>query len=822
MEEHNVFILDIDYDVDEKDSRPVIRIFGKTDKNKSVLVLHKEFMPYFYVYPDQEKIKKVAEEIEGLNFRSIDVREVKTEAVEKCLGTEKKKFLKVIINNPHKIPEAREKVKDLPNVLETYEYDIPFYKRYLIDNNLTPLKWVKVKGSEAKIEDSFQVDLVLNASSIKQAEIEKDPQLKVMAYDLELVEEKGKEIIIMISLAANDGYKKVLTTWHWAKKQDYVEVLKDEKEMLERFVQIVKEKDPDFVVDYNGDGFDMPKLHARAEELKVKLRLGRNTSPVLFQRRGYETSAKIKGRVHIDLFVFVSHLLRAMLKSESLTLDNVANELLNVGKKKLKYSEMREIWKTKDQMERLAEYSMWDSELTLMLAEYLMPQIFAISRLTGQLAFDISRSLYSQLVEVFYLRHAFKDNVIAPSRPHSDELASRKDFPKYRGAIVIEPKAGIHSNILVFDFRSLYPSVIVSHNISPETFNCIHADCKAKNSVPDTSYHFCTKTKGFISGHLEEVLKERQKVKAELKKAKKGTKEYHELDNIQGALKIIANATYGYFAYFGAKWYRRECGEAAAAFGRYYITKVVDIAKKAGLEIIYGDTDSLMARFPDETKVEKIKQLGHDFAEKTNETLPGIVELEFRGLYESGIFVTLKGSEKGAKKRYALIDYNGEIEIRGFETVRRDWCELAKRIQRQVLTIILKDKDPEKAMRLVKETVKDLKEGNVKLEDLAILEQITRPLSKYEQIGPHVKAAMKAQKRGRQIVEGTLMSFVITKGSGSISDRAEPFEDVKQKDYDPKYYIEHQIVPAAFRVMDALGYKEDDLLGKKQFKLTHF
>ncbi len=483
---------------------------------------------------------------------------------------------------------------------------------------------------------------------------------------------------------------------------------------------------------------------------------------------------------------------------------------------------MQEIWKKKSEMERLAEYSMWDSELALMLAEYLMPQIFTLSRLTGQLPFDTSRSLYSQLVEVFYLRKAFQDNVIAPSRPHTDEIEARREVPKYRGAIVIEPKAGIHSNVLVFDFRSLYPTIIVSHNISPETFNCSHSECKSKNKVPDTNYHFCTKFRGFISRHLEDVLKERQKVKAELKKVKKDSKEYKELDNMQGALKIIANATYGYFAYFGAKWYRRECGESAAAFGRHYITQVVDFAKKDGFEIIYGDTDSLMAGYSKERGIEKLKKIGHDFAEETNKKLPGIIELEFRGLYESGIFVTLKRGEKGAKKRYALIDYKGEIEVRGFETVRRDWCELAKRIQRQVLSIILKDKDPEKAMQLIKKTIKDLKEGNVKLEDLAILEQITRPLSQYEQIGPHVKAAMKAQKKGRPIVEGTLISFVITKGKGSISDRAEPFEDVKPSDYDPQYYIEHQVVPAAFRVLDALGYKEDELLGKKQFKLTHF
>ena len=821
MEEHNVYILDVDYEIDEKDRMPVVKIFGKTDKKKSVLVLHKEFLPYFYAYPDQAKVTKVREEIEKTDYKDNEMKILKTEIVEKTINAEKLKLIKITTNSPHKIPETRERIKDLPNVLETYEYDIPFYKRYLIDNDLRPLSWVKVKGKEAG-DGNFEVDLVLEASSIKQTDLQEEPHLKILAYDIEILEEKNKEVLIMISAAGNDGFKKVITTWQWDKKQNFVEVVKDEKALLERFIEVVKENDPDILVDYNGDGFDMQKLRQRAEDLKVKLGLGRNNAQVIFVRRGRDTSAKVKGRVHIDLFVFIANQLKFMLKSETLSLDSVASELLGVGKKQLKFIEMKELWKNKTDVERIAEYSMWDSELTLKLAEHLIPQIFSVSRLTGLTPFDGSRAMYSRLVEGFYMKKAFEDNVVAPSRPHEEEREARMGFTKYKGAIVIEPKAGIHSNISVFDFRSLYPSVIVSHNISPETFGCSHKECKEKNSVPDTNYHFCTKVKGFISRHLEDVLKERQKVKTELKKHKRGTKEYIELDNLQGALKIIANATYGYFAYFGAKWYRRECGEAAAAFGRYYITQVVDLAKKSNFEIIYGDTDSLMASYPEEKNIEMLKKNSQDFAEEANKKLPGIIELEFRGLYESGIFVTIKGTETGAKKRYALCDYDGRIEVKGFETVRRDWCELSRRIQREVLTIVLKEKKPEKALELVKKTIRELKAGTVKLEELSTLEQITRPLAKYEQLGPHVKAAMKAQKRGRPIVEGTLINFVITKGKGSISDRAEPVEDVKQGDYDPEYYIGHQVVPAAMRVLSALGYEDADLLGKKQFKLTHF
>jgi len=220
---------------------------------------------------------------------------------------------------------------------------------------------------------------------------------------------------------------------------------------------------------------------------------------------------------------------------------------------------------------------------------------------------------------------------------------------------------------------------------------------------------------------------------------------------------------------------------------------------------------------------EKLIKKAEKFVEKVNKQLPGIIELEFRDLYEGGIFVAREKGEVGAKKRYALVDYRGGLEVRGFETVRRDWCTLAKEIQRKVLVTILREKDPSKAVQLVRETIKKIKEGKASLDELTIYEQITRPLSQYEQIGPHVKAAKKALAKGLPIGEGSIIGFIITKGTGSISDRAEPAEFVKQNQYDPDYYIYHQILPASMRVLKALGYNEQEVLaGKIQKRLEGF
>jgi DNA polymerase I/DNA polymerase-2 len=815
----NLILIDADYAFEN--GKPTVLLYCKDSKNKSVLVKDSTFYPYFYILPASGQIKTLTKKIKDLDEKKLDVKVVGVEAVEKVWQNKNVKLVKITIDNPRRIHDVRDAVKDFSEVEDTFEYDIAFYRRYIIDKQIEPTSCICVKGDEIN-EKRYQVDRVLEAKEIQAQQIEGNVEckFKILAFDTEFVDENGKSKLIMLSVAS-EGFKKVITMGSWKKQPEYLEVVENEKEILERFLEVVKQKDPDFICGYNSDGFDFPMIKDRAAEAKVSLKIGRDNAPLFVVRRGRVSSAKSKGRVHIDLFNFVDHVLSAGMKSEVLTLDAVAQELLGMGKKEMKYQEMKEIWSRKEDMERLAEYSAWDSELTLKLARHLLPQILTLSKITGQLPFDTARYTYSQLVEAFLMKCAFQDNVLIPNRPKTDEIERRRMLPVYRGAIVIEPKKGIHSDILVFDFRSLYPTIIVTHNIDPWTFN--FKPCKKKEHIPEGKSYFCADKKGFIPKHLEFLITRRKFLKDTLQETKKDTEEHMRLDNMQYALKILANATYGYAGYFGAKWYGREGGAAAASWGRYYITKVVELAKKEGFEIIYGDTDSLMIKIPKELSQEKLREMGEIFADKANEQLPGIIELEFRDLYEGGIFVAREKGVVGAKKRYALLDYSGKLEIRGFETVRRDWCDLAKKIQRDVLVTVLKEKNLAKAVGLVKETVNKIKEGKVDLEDLVISEQITRPLSSYEQIGPHVRAAQRSQEKGRPIGEGTIIAFVIVKGKGSISDRAIPVEDVKPNQYDPEYYVNNQIVPVSMRVLKALGITEQELVsGKTQKKLQGF
>jgi DNA polymerase I len=373
------------------------------------------------------------------------------------------------------------------------------------------------------------------------------------------------------------------------------------------------------------------------------------------------------------------------------------------------------------------------------------------------------------------------------------------------------PEPGIYDNLVVFDFRSLYPSIIISHNIDPFTLNC--SCCEKDASVSPVGHRFCRKKRGLIPTVLEELLHKRSEIKKRMKTLKPGTDEYIQLDARQQALKITANSFYGYLLYPRSRWYSKEAGESTTAWGRHYIQETMKKAEDAGFKVLYGDTDSLMLLLGDKNKKDAL-----EFVAKINSELPEKMELELEGFYTRGVFVSKKGEEKGAKKKYAMISEDGRIKIRGFELVRRDWSGVAKQVQRQVLEAILKDGSKEKALKIVTDKIDELRAGKTPLGELVIYTRLKKSPGKYEVNSPELAAAKKAMNAGMPVEVGSLISFVISRKGSSISDKAVPAE--LATDYDAGYYIEHQVIPAVLKILKELGVKREDLLlGGKQSSL---
>ena len=800
-------VIDIDYRTFEEDGveEVEVRVFGKTSEGENILAVEKDFKPYFYVLPSSgvrvDDLEEKIWEEEFSDDKGNLIEPEKIESVDRRDGLEEVEALKLYTNVPATVPKLKHEIYGMEQVSGCREFDIPFYKRYLIDNNILPTETIKIRGEQ---EDSSDFDSKIIVDEVETGLDAENVGFSSLAFDLEVIDDE----IVMVSFYGED-MRKVVSTEQI--NEDFVETVESEKELLERIIEVVQDLDVDILTGYNTDEFDFQVLRDRVEEHSMELSLGRDGERMKFNRRGRFAGARLKGRMHLDLYPFIEHVVSPGLESERLDLDSVAEEMLNENKDDVSFPEMKKWWEKKENLEEFAKYALKDSELAYKLSEELVPQMLELSRITGLTPFDACRLTYGQLTENFLLKEANKKKMIAPNRPTRNERRRRQSQGAYEGGFVYTPESGIHEDIAVFDFHSLYPTVMVAHNISPEVLNL--EECEERFEPEEFDFDFCQDQQGFFPELIEGLVESRYKLKDKMKSLNEDTLEYESIYSRQQAQKILANSFYGYLGYNGARWYSKESAQATTFMGRQYIEDTIEKAEETGFEIIYGDTDSVFL------SAEYIMDRKEEFLDQVNSELPEFMELEFEGFFKTGFF-TSKDSGEGAKKKYALMDEEGEMKITGFEQVRRDWSAVAKETQKKVLRMVLSNQ-VEEAAEEVKDTISRLRNQEVPVEKLKIYTTLTKPPEEYDSTSPHVEAVKKANKRGRDIEPETTVDYVITRGGGGISERAEISEYADS--YDADYYIDNQVLPAAIRVLKVFGYTEDQLKGKgKQSGLGRF
>ncbi|MBI5553809.1 MAG: ribonuclease H-like domain-containing protein [Candidatus Diapherotrites archaeon] len=799
-------LLDISYSSGEQEES-LITLFVKTSEGIQRFV-DPAFRPYLYL--TAKNPRKVMEYLNAHPFPD-GSRIIGTETVTK---SSHENAVKVVFRNTVELSNNRPALKKIDGVLRLFESDILYPKRFLLDHRLSPLNEVEVEFTE-------------NNGRKEIHSIASEPggplQLNLLAFDLETLapgrfSDPSQDPILTIGVAATGVESVVFTYGKGFEGQKNVKVCSDEKETIEAFISFVQEFAPDGIVTYNGDSFDFPYLKTRCEKYGLKLGVGHGKSEPSQKKISIFNAQKLRGVQHVDAFQIVKFLARmAVITSPKLDLESVVKHVFGFEKEKLPVESINEIWNSRKNTERLIQYNREDTEFTLKLANQFLPLFIELGRITQQTLFDATRSTSSVNVESIMMQEALARGALIPTKPSSEEAEERNQSP-IQGGYVREPVQGLHERIAVLDFRSLYPSIIISHNISPETLNCPHASCvKGSNQAPEENTWFCEQEKGLIPSVLARVLEKRIEVKKKMK-AEKDPLQINALNAQQHVLKILLNSSYGALIYPRFRWYCRECGQAATAWGRHYVKKVMEEAEQNGFRTLYGDTDSAMLQVPAEKEKKDIEA----FVERINAKLTGSMELEFKGFYRRGLFVSKK-SGGAAKKKYALMGFDGKMEVVGFESVRRDWAILVKELQRKVLEAVLAEGDPQKALEEVRRTVKRLQEGKVSKKELVIMTQLRRQTQNYQAIGPHVAAVRKAESEGKKFSTGSLIEFIITRSGKSISDRARLSESVKEGDYDSDYYIHHQVLPAVEKIFEELGYRKEDLLhGGKQSSLFSF
>jgi len=810
--EKEFFLTDMDSKTLENEY--VIRLYGCTKENEKIIALIK-YYPYYYV-----KYKNVQSALKTLRkklSKELNKNLIKIEIVEKKELNNIINVLKISGKNIDELEKTKTIAEKIKGFIEKRESDVPPPTKFLLDNELHPLSLVKVRGN--KIEKIGREDITILGETFNSLPvfIEKP---HYVAFDIETYSNKGvspTDEIIMISLCYWNGKKEVMTTKNFKNKPSYIKIYKNEKEMLEEFVKKIKDNKIDFIVGYNSDGFDFPFIKTRCAKHGISMNIGVDNSNIRTHKHFMSNSVRIKGLTHIDLYQFIIGALRTSLQTEIYTLDAVSEEMLGKRKVNIKHEDIYKLW-DEGKTELLAKYNLVDSELTAELFEYIYPIMLEISKLTLLPLFNVCRSGYSNYVENHFLKEMKKENELFPNKPGYNAVRSRY-HQTFKGGFVYQPIPGIYDNICIADFKSLYPTIIVSHNISPETID--YKKCKKKEEikVENKKHVICNDFKGVFPRVLENLINKRLEVKHSLKTMNKKCKDYPFLKSRDKALKTILNASYGYLGFPNARLYSLPAVETVTALGRMYVHKAIEKAKKEGFKVCYGDTDSLFFALNGKTKNDALT-----FIKKINKEFPGIMELELEGFFPRGIFVSRKRNMKGAKKRYALIDENGRIIVKGFEFVRRDWSEISKKTQHEVLKAILKEGNKKKAVQVIKNVINNLRKNKIKLDDVIIYTQLRKNIESYASIGPHVAAAIKAKKAGYNIFPGMMMKYVVTKGKGSISERSFIYEQAlnEKKEYDPDYYINNQVLPAVKNILAVLSINEKEVLDQDQTSLKKF
>ena len=785
------------------------------------------------------------EELDFLNERD-DVLEIQSVKKYDLLKDEEITISKIIVSDPLAIGGTQTD-KSIRNRIETWESDIKYYENYLYDMNLVVGRYYQVKDGKIiphNMEISDEVRLALKTllwDKLSDEEVvdkkqfeefisqwaqllnQPIPKIKRLSFDIEVESEIGRipdakmaeKKVTAIGFDGTDGFKQVFVLKKAGMETGTNELTPDvkvvfyeeEKKMIQDAFNVISEFP--FVLTYNGDDFDMPYLYNRAQRLGIP-----NDANPLYMMRD---SATLKHGVHIDLYRTLSNrsfqIYAFSAKYSDFSLNSVSKALLE--EEKIDYGiEIDEL-----NLYQIANYCYNDARLTHKLTTFnndiLMNLLVVITRIAKMPIDDISRMGVSQWIRsLLYYEHRQRNSLI----PKRDELEKKSqgvsndaviNDKKYRGGLVVEPEEGIHFNVTVMDFASLYPSIIKVRNLSYETVRCPHEECK-KNTIPDTNHWACTKNNGMTSMLIGSLRDLRVNYYKSLSKNQTITEEQRQQYTVVSqALKVILNASYGVMGAEIFPLYFLPVAEATTAIGRYIILQTIQRCKEIEIQVLYGDTDSLFIKNPTKQQIQNvIEQAKKDHG----------IELEVDKEYR---YVVLSNR----KKNYFGVTKTGKVDVKGLTGKKSHTPPFIKTLFYELLDILSKVEDEDHFTTAKKQISKKIAEWGKKVEtkeipldQLAFNVMISKSPAEYTKTVPqHIRAA-KLLESIREIKKGDIISYVKILNKPGVK----PVEMARQDEIDSKKYMEF-MESTLNQITSSMGLDFDQILGKpKQTGLEQF
>lgn len=669
------------------------------------------------------------------------------------------------------------------NGIRTFELDIRPEERFLMERF--------IKG-----EVLFQGESTLSAHNIAiytNPEIKashKTTPLSILSVDIETGVDGRLYSIGYEFRDGNQTKQNVLMLSNEDKKEnEWFSVYNNEKKLIEYFLQELKNLDPAIICGWHVIGFDLMFLEKKCHKLGIDFSLGvENSLPNMYERKGAGFFANIRGRVVLD---GPPTLRGAFYKFSDFKLETVAQEVLGTGKDISSSSEkVLEIERrfAQDKL-ALAKYNLLDCTLVLDIFEKLqITELMHKRTLISGLLID-RLSVSTAAFDFLYLPLLHRRGYVAPNRVEMlrDDAST--------GGLVIEPTIGLHENVAIFDFKSLYPTLMVTFKIDP-----LGRVLEGDEKIQTPSGHQFSKNDALLPKILKDLLIRREEAKAANNKA------------LSQAIKILMNSFYGILGSPRCRFYHSDLPDAITQTGQYLLKEAISFFEAKELEVIYGDTDSVFIRFASKTPAEVQKEIANKLNQHLIQKLradfhvDSSLECEFEKCFDLIYFSKTRGGEGAAKKRYAGL-YRGEVEFTGMEVVRSDWTQLAKIFQTQIYKKFFANLD---INDYIKNFIKDLEAGFFD-ENLVYTKRLSKAPEEYvKSIPVHVKAALKIDHKGPYRLKQ--VSYVITKAG------PEPIQN-EPSGFDYNHYIEKQLKPIADDILRYKNTSFDSLILGDQLSL---
>jgi DNA polymerase II len=748
--------------------RPEVHLYGTLENGESFLVIDDRTRPYFFVPADRgpETARIGASwhaEVEATDLRALD-------------GTA---VARVTTRVPADVPPLRQRLAD--HGIAAYEADLRFAYRYLIDRDLRGA--ITIDG---RSEPGSHVRHIFRNPELTPATWV--PSLRVLSIDIET--DVRANALYAIALAGL-GVDRVLIVGPGPLER--AECFATEREVLLRFFALLGELDPDVITGWNLVDFDLTVLRRLCQRHGIPFVLGRSSDEATIQRDQSFTRdarASAPGRQILDGLALTRS---AFIRLADYKLETAAQAFLGRGKLMTGEGRGREIEHAfRHDRQKLVDYNLRDAELVLDILQARRLIELAVSRslLTGMQVDRVGASIAS--IDFLYLGALRRRGFVAPS------VSGEHEGAEVMGGAVLDSVPGLFRNILVFDFKSLYPSIIRTFNIDPPSF-AGRSEEPTGDLIRAPSGALFRREPGILPELVARLWRERDE-------ARRGG------DALRAnAIKILMNSLYGVLAATTCRFFSPALANAITHTGQYLIHRAAQTVRGLGYQVIYGDTDSLFVDPAEEDparalqRAEEIRDaVATDLVRHLGDTfgVESFLELEFEKCYARFFMPEVRQGTGGSKKRYAGLLTDGDdphIEFVGLEAVRRDWTPLAQRFQRELLARVFAEHPIDD---FVRDFLGALRAGS--LDDLlSYRKAVRKDLAEYTKTTPaHVKAARRQDGPPSRIVE-----YVMT------SVGPEPV-DGRRGALDYEHYVSKQIEPIADAVLRFLGVHFDDLAGR--------